>query len=428
MTQRAGGRGECGYTGRPARGAERRRGLGACVAVLLWSLLGAVPSTAAAADEAAPRVSVLTFGPGAIYWQRFGHNAMLVRDGNRTTVYNYGYLDFQQENFLRNFVRGRMLYFLATDGLPRTLAQYQHEGREVIEQELDLAPDQARRLAEFLAWNAQPENAPYRYDYYRAGCSTKLRDALDMATDGALQFMHARPARLNYREQTVRLTAPDLPLMLALDFLLGPRADLPRTLWEESFVPEVLAAALREATRLDEDGEAVPLLRDERQLIPPAAERLAETPPETPPDLRLAFFIAGLVWAVLLLMAAQWSRPLWGVLAGFQLTAASIGGLVLVFMTVATAHWAGHFNLSVLAWNPLALLALGAVWSGARGRVPGAFSRGIVLVLPVCAVVGLAGVLWQDSLHQVLFWLPAHAALAYCVHRGAAGAAVAAGR
>ena len=56
-----------------------------------------------------------------------------------------------------------------------------------LEQGLRLRPEQARRLAEFLAWNARPEHADYRYDYFTDNCSTKLRDALDAALDGALQ-------------------------------------------------------------------------------------------------------------------------------------------------------------------------------------------------------------------------------------------------
>jgi hypothetical protein len=54
-----------------------------------------------------------------------------------------------------------------------------------------------------------------------------------------------RPARLTLRGQVLRLTVPDLPLMLGLDLILGPAADLPRTRWEEAFAPEVLEAALR---------------------------------------------------------------------------------------------------------------------------------------------------------------------------------------
>jgi hypothetical protein len=63
--------------------------------------------------QPAPQVSLLTFSPGDIYWQRFGHNALIVRDGlGAPRLYNYGTFDFQQKNFFLNFARGRMQYRL----------------------------------------------------------------------------------------------------------------------------------------------------------------------------------------------------------------------------------------------------------------------------------------------------------------------------
>ena len=54
-------------------------------------------------------ISLLTIGPGPIFWERFGHNAIVVRDREAGTAiaYNYGIFDFEQENFLANFEIGR---------------------------------------------------------------------------------------------------------------------------------------------------------------------------------------------------------------------------------------------------------------------------------------------------------------------------------
>src|SRR5690242_13674537 len=66
-----------------------------------------VPSLARAesADGAQLVVSLLTFSPGEIYWERFGHNAILVRDraSGEEWAYNYGLFDFNQERFFLNF-------------------------------------------------------------------------------------------------------------------------------------------------------------------------------------------------------------------------------------------------------------------------------------------------------------------------------------
>ena len=72
---------------------------------------------------ALPEVSLVTVEPGELYWQRFGHNAILLRDpmGGRSISYNFGYFDFAQEDFLLRFLRGKMLYQAVAldDGRPR---------------------------------------------------------------------------------------------------------------------------------------------------------------------------------------------------------------------------------------------------------------------------------------------------------------------
>ena len=391
------------------------------LAVVLLGITLTAPSAAAAeAEPPAPRISLLTFAPGVVYWQRFGHNALLVRDGSPGggTVYNYGFFDFAQDNFFANFIFGRMQYRLATDTLARTLYFYEREGRAVREQQLDLRPAQARELAEFLAWNARPENAAYRYDYFLKACSTQLRDALDDVTDGALQILKERPARLTLREQVLRLTAPDLPVMLGLDLILGPAADLPRTRWEEAFVPEVLEAALRDVNLpATEEAAARPLVAAERVLVARDDARAAAVPPNDPPHLASWFLLAGLLWSALLLLARRYARPMWALLGGLQILLAGAAGLIMVFITVATAHWAGWYNLSMAFYNPLAWLAFPALWVAARGRTPAAWQRFFMLLLPAVALLGALGPIWQANLHHLLFWLPAHAALAWSATR-----------
>ncbi|MCR9089799.1 DUF4105 domain-containing protein [Algiphilus sp.] len=394
--------------------------LGACIALGLLLAVGSTAVRAQDSEASAPRISLLTFGPGEIYWQRFGHNALLVRDrsGRGGTVYNYGYFDFAQENFFQNFIFGRMQYRLATGRLDQTLSQYHYEGREVREQRLDLSPAQARALEAFLRWNARPENADYRYDYFLEACSTRIRDALDRITGGALQPLQQTPARLTLREQVLRLTAPDPLLMLGLDLILGPAADAPRTLWEESFVPEVLEQALRGVQLpASEALESRSIVKSEHTLVARDPRRGAVLPPEDPPPLASAFLGAGLLWVALLLLAQRYSRVAWAGLAGLQLLTAGAAGLIMVFITAATAHWAGWYNLSAAFYNPLAWLALPAVWAAARGRVLHRGHRALLWMLPALAAVGLFAPLWQDNLHHALFWLPAHLALAWSALR-----------
>ena len=241
-------------------------------------------------------VSILTFGPGEIYWERFGHNAILIRDNasGEAIAYNYGIFDFNQKNFMLNFARGYMQYRMAADELRYDMEIYRREGRWVEEQVLSLTPPQRAALRDFLEWNARPENSGYRYDYFVSNCSTKVRDALDQALGGTLKPQLERfPTRYSYRYDAVRLISPDFIAGVGMDVALGPTADRPLNLWQESFVPMVLMRALR--TMKNSEGQ--PLVASETRLL----QAVVPDDPPQPPDWRRPFALAGLVFAGLLL-------------------------------------------------------------------------------------------------------------------------------
>jgi hypothetical protein len=259
---------------------------------ILYKSRQEVRQTTLATDQpSAPQVALLTVGPGRLYWERFGHNAIIVDDPSAGTriAYNYGVFDFQERHFLLNFALGHMNYSLDAEPLEEELAPYVAEGRSVTVQMLNLTRAQARQLAAFLAWNAQPQNADYRYDYFVNNCSTKVRDALNRVLGGALERQLARrPAPHTYRFDAVRLISPDFWFALGMDLGLGPNADGALSLWQESFVPAVLSRALPGVTVRDTNGDTVPLVRDEKVVLlgrlPPA--------PVAPPELRLPFLVA----------------------------------------------------------------------------------------------------------------------------------------
>ena len=92
--------------------ASSGRILAAILALLLFSL------EAPALETDPPdgtEIWLVTYGPGEIYWQRFGHNAIWVRDAQLGLdhVFNFGFFDFGQEDFFLRFLQGRMLYFSA---------------------------------------------------------------------------------------------------------------------------------------------------------------------------------------------------------------------------------------------------------------------------------------------------------------------------
>ena len=210
------------------------------LALCLVCAAGGPPVTAAC--QAAPRpvepgaeltVSVMTMGPGAMVWERFGHNAIWIHDPVQGTdlTYNYGLFDFRQHNFILRFARGQMWYWMAGFPAEQYLEEYKRNNRSVWVQELDLPPRARLQLQEFLTWNALPENRFYHYDYYRDNCSTRVRDAIDRVVNGAVRRATAAvPEPASYRFHTQRLTANDPLIYTGLLLALGEGVDRPLTL------------------------------------------------------------------------------------------------------------------------------------------------------------------------------------------------------
>lgn len=417
-----------------------------CLLVLLLSALAATAHGAGgdAADGFVPSgepadtisVSLVTFQPGTEYWQRFGHNAILLRDSasGRAITYNYGLFDFRQKNFFLNFARGFMIYRVAPNWLANDLPIYAVDGRWALEQRLAMTPAQRGWLRDYLAWNVQPAHAEYRYDYFVSNCSTRVRDALDRALGGALRRqIEGRATGYDYRREALRLISPDRPLMLAMDAALGPTADRPIDLWQQSFAPMTLMQAVRGITVTGADGTPQPLVTAETELLPRTT--LAD-PPALPPDLRLPFALAGLLLAALLALLAHWrvqpaARLAFAALASAFALVSGLAGLVLLLLWGLTDHWAGWHNENLLLMSPLGLALLPAWLGSASARwQPSRFAQAIAVLIAVGAVLALGlrlvPALHQANLHWALLLLPGQLVLAHAL-RGARTAPVVAG-
>ena len=395
-------------------------------ALLLLASVGATAQTSPMPDAAAqPDISLLTIGPGNIYFERFGHNAIVVRDpaSGEAVAYNYGIFDFEQEDFLLNFARGRMHYRIAADALDDDLEMYRAEGRSITEQRLNLLPAQARVLTDFLDWNMRPQNMFYRYDYFEANCSTRVRDALDLALGGALHAQSEGRARgYTYRLDALRLMAPQPLLMLGIDLGLGPSVDKRIDFWQESFVPAMVRSVVSQTNTRSADGKNIPLVATETVV----AVGRVEQPPALPPDLRWPFLIAGAAIGCLLLWLQHPRRalariPLAVFAALFELFC-GLGGIVLLFLWFGTEHHAAWRNENLFLLNPLCLLLL-PTWIGSR-RARWRIRRTTVWIawlVVLCAAFALFSKIlpWfvQANLAWIVLFLPIHLALAITLTR-----------
>jgi hypothetical protein len=389
-------------------------------AILALATCASVRAGVANAPGANLEVSLVTYGPGEIYWERFGHDAIELRDrvSGEAVNFNYGVFDFNEKNFLLNFARGRMHYMMDAEPTAQEEGYYMQVGRSVTRQRLALDADQAAELRDNLLWNLRPQNAGYNYDYFVDNCTTRVRDALnDVLRDAIKTPLQVRPGGMTYRQQTLRLMSAQPWLALALDLGLGPYADQPLNAWQECFLPSVLESQLRLEQLRDAAGGGRARVADEQVLSP---NRL-QVPPATPPDLRLPLGAAGLLFAGLIVLSRhQWPTG-HALLGAVFLVLAGAVGLVLVALWTLTSHHSAWANANLLLFNPLAFLLLPTLWRARRGFAASRFIDGVIAVQLLALIAALAlhllpGVVQQNQ-PWLLFALPCWLALAWSLRR-----------
>ena len=371
-------------------------------------------------------VYLLTIGQGDAIWERFGHNAIGIRDRRTNTdiVYNWGLFDFASPGFMQKFIRGEMTYWMAGADAASEIAGYISRNREVIIQELNLSAAQREALQEFVDWNAREENKYYRYDYFRDNCSTRVRDALDRVLGGAIRrATDTVVTRQSYREEALRLMARDLIASTGIDVGLGKPSDKKMTGWEEMFIPMRLRDQLRDFRVADDSGRMVPLVVGERVVY--KAERSPEMPDE--PNRAPVFLITGTLIGALLLLAGRRARgpaakagavrslgAIWGVIIG-------VVGVLLAFLQLGTQHLWAYWNLNTLAYSPLWLILALALPFARPGALAGQLAKGCaaigVVLTALALVIACIPPLRQDSLAVLCLAAPANLAAAYVVWR-----------
>jgi len=372
-------------------------------------------------------VYLLTFGWGDAVWERFGHNAIWIKDRARGTdmTYNWGMFDFNQPHFVWRFVTGDTRYWMETIDYAAMVQYYRQHDRSILAQELNLSPAQRLKLQQFVQWNALPQNKFYRYDYYRDNCSTRLRDAIDHALSGQLQTATvSRTTPGTYRWHTQRLLTGDFPLYTGVTLALGHPGDKELSAWQEMFLPVRMANDLRTVTVADTAGNQIPLVKSETAIF--TAGRSPE--PATAPNYLPLFVAVGILYAALLvvlvrsaemgnrfsLFGATALATLWSIIAG-------VAGAALVFAWLFTKHYFMGRNENLLHFDPLSLglvvlIPLSTYWLRATSRALKLAGWIAVISLLGC-VAQLMPVFDQKNGEIIALALPINLAVWWTVYR-----------
>jgi hypothetical protein len=338
-------------------------------------LTSVTTARAQVADSAGPpgselTIYLMTMGQGDYIWERYGHNAIGIRD-NRTgmdVVFNWGLFSFEEPGFLGKFLRGENMYWMGGENAGATLEYYRSQNRTVEVQELNFSPPQRIAIRDFILNNAREENKYYKYDYFRDNCSTRARDVLDGTLGGALRMAtDSVMSGTTYRWHALRLMAEDQLASVGINIGLGRPTDRELSQWEEMFIPMKVRDRVRDLRVPDDSGRLVPFVLSERVLF--QAQRTPER--DSPPPRWLPLGILGLLaGAGLVLLSRRTSSatvPLTLVVVGFL----GVMGWVLLYLRFMTPHIAAWGNTNLFVYNPIwlaVLVAMPLVRRSTRGR------------------------------------------------------------
>ncbi len=300
---------------------------------------------------------LLTVGPGKEIYAWFGHTGIIIEnEKGKGKFYDFGNFSFDSDDFYWDFSMGRLNYLKIGVSSRAYLNYIVGEERDVTLQKLDIPQQKIRQMRDYLENEITTGNNVYLYHHYLDNCSTRPRDILNEALDGALKQATDYAAGTSFRDSFRRYSSHMFTVDWVLSFLQGRTIDRPVTVWETMFLPDEL---MKHLDTLERNGK--PLVLEKRILAEAPDRRLI---PDTPPShasasLFIGLTAGGLLFLLQLLRFRRESR--WKKTATFLfitiMTALSITGVLLWFISFFTDHQVARENINVLLIHPFYLVA-----------------------------------------------------------------------
>ena len=338
--------------------------------LLLFGFFTSSQLIAQDSSKAALQISILTCAPGEDVYTAWGHTAIRIIDSAKQTdiVYNFGTFDFNTPNFLVEFVKGNLNYFLSADYFQNFIAEYQYYGRTIKEQVLILSDAEKIKWHNALQKNLEGNNRYYLYNFITDNCTTRVKD-------GFYQFVNTQVPPSNIKSfRTHVVEAPyqqGIPWIgLGIDVLLGAVSDQTPTALQAGFLPDLLFEQLAAQPQF---------------IATTQNYDFTKTTASKPTDP--IYYIVGLI--LVYLFVSKWNAR-WAVMTAKFLDITllfiyGLGGLLLVYMSLFSKHTACHYNFNIdwihpLYWIALLFYFIKPIWAGYLGRVFFIASIGLIVV------------------------------------------------
>lgn len=291
---------------------------------------------------------MLTCEPGNEVYSVYGHSAIrvVVRGTGRDIVYNWGLFDFDTPHFAFRFAKGKLDYMVGACSMKTFMEEYQMEKRSVWSQKINLTNEEKINLISRLDDNMREENIYYRYDFFYDNCATRVRDIIENSLTGSVSYP-VEETEKTFRELIDQYQQRIPWLDFGADFLLGLPADKKASVRDEGFLPMLLMKNLGNST-VNHSGKREPVMSSPTPILDMRGIE------EKKPDVWLLPLILYSLLVLVVLITFVFGIPIMGKVSDWILFSFfTLLALLMVFFNFFSDHQATHFNLLIIAFNPL---------------------------------------------------------------------------
>lgn len=367
---------------------------------VLFILLTAVAVSASAfvpqlSDEA--RVSFLTCGQGGVVYEKFGHTGIRFADRKTNTdvVFHWGIFSYDMPNFALRFMLGKTNYEMGPFRTGVFLSEYERRGSSVMEQDIDLNPEQINRLWRDLWGDFTSDRREYRYNFVTNNCATKAYDEMAYAYGAGFVCDYTLPSPTTYRDIINRYVDGNSWYNLGINIIIGSEADTVIAPMAAITFPEYTMAALSACRYQDGDTE--------RSVV--SGERMIVAQRKDFSTGRVHYWMQVLL--PLLMIGAEvlyyaWRRRYMPVLTQVVCAVYGVIGLLILFLWFVSIHPLVDDNYNILWFSPLLLLL--AVVMCLRGNARLKYRVAAVATVSVASYAVAAAIGLQGTTLPLMLW------------------------
>jgi hypothetical protein len=282
------------------------------------------------------RISVLTCGTGNESYSLFGHTAIRVSDieNNLDIVYNYGAFDFDTPNFVLQFTKGDLNYYITNNRYVDFINEYNYEKREVLEQELNIPVELKQALFDNLERSLLSDERLYQYKFIDNNCTSKVVDVINKTLKSKV-ISKKTDTDKTYRSILFPYFDNHFYEQLGTSIVFGTKVDQMGT---KIFLPYELFESLKR-------------IQYQNQSLSNAPKTIMAFEKEIPSSWWNNCYTY-LLFLGLVIFANKKSVNY------IYLLTISLLGLLFVFLGFYSSHQELGYNYNILLFNPLLLIAL----------------------------------------------------------------------